>query len=54
MCPNCHRRLVEIAVRVNEVKFTMHACSACEHRWWDRDGQTVELGSVLALASARS
>ena len=53
MCPNCHRHLVEIAIQLNETKVTMHACSSCEHRWWDRNGQTVELGRVLALASSR-
>ena len=51
MCPRCHRHLVEVEVRLGDITVTMHACSTCETRWWDRDGQPVELRTVLALAA---
>lgn len=53
MCPHCRRRLVEIAVQLSEIAVTMHACSACDRRWWDLDGRPLELDAVLALAAAR-
>lgn len=52
MCPECRRHLVEIAVRVAEATLTMHACSTCDRSWWDRNGEPVELGAVLALTAA--
>lgn len=52
MCPTCRRNLVEIAVRLRAATLTMHACSTCDTSWWDRDGQPVELGAVLTMASA--
>ena len=51
MCPHCSHRLVEIDVRLGDVKVTMHACSTCDRRWWDRDGAPIDLRDVLALAS---
>ena len=26
------------------------SCHRCESRWWDRDGQTLELDAVIDLA----
>jgi hypothetical protein len=52
MCPTCRRHLVEIAVRMGQATLTMHACSTCDRSWWDRDGQPVDLGAVLSMASA--
>ena len=54
MGPTCRHRLVEVGVQLGEVTLTMHACSTCDRSWWDRDGEPVELGAVLALASAVS
>jgi Zn-finger nucleic acid-binding protein len=51
MCPTCRHHLVEIAVHLGDVTVTMHACSSCERRWWDRDGETPDLGAVLAMAA---
>lgn len=51
MCPLCHRNLVEIEVRLADINVTMHACSTCETRWWDRDGCPVGLDTILLLAS---
>lgn len=52
MCPHCHRRLVEIGVRLGDIRVTMHACSDCDHRWWDLDGRPLDLDVILILASA--
>lgn len=51
MCPSCHHNLVEIDLRLGDVKVTMHSCSTCEQKWWDLNGRQLELGTVLALAS---
>ncbi len=51
-CPNCRRgRLVEISLVLSESKVTMHSCSRCDTRWWDRDGRRLPLGQVLDLAA---
>ena len=53
-CPCCAKRsLVTIALRVGEHELTMHSCSACETRWWEREGESVALPSVLELAAKR-
>ena len=53
-CPVCQqRRVVEIAVNLGDHCVTMHRCSACTARWWDRDGEHVRLPQVLALATVR-
>jgi Zn-finger nucleic acid-binding protein len=54
MCPHCSHHLVQVVVRLDDARVTMHACSGCDRCWWDRDGQPVELGEVLALASAQA
>lgn len=33
------------------VQFT--TCAVCEWKGWEREGETLPLGSVLAMASAR-
>lgn len=53
-CLYCRSRdVVEISMELHSEKVTMHSCPACERRWWDRDGQSVGLGSVLDLVAAR-
>jgi DNA-directed RNA polymerase subunit M/transcription elongation factor TFIIS len=42
---------IEIRLRLSddsEVDF--HSCHRCEHRWWDADGETIDLTTVLDLA----
>jgi hypothetical protein len=52
-CTACHADvLVEIRVTIAGTKFTMHSCPSCETRWWDQDGETVEVRSVLQTAAA--
>ena len=51
-CPTCRSTtLVEIGLHVGDQLVTMHACSACENRWWDRGGERVTLPSVLELVA---
>lgn len=52
-CPSCDSKLVEIAVSLGDTRLTMHSCSRCDRRWWDRDGGLIELQDVLNLAAAR-
>jgi transposase-like protein len=53
-CPNCRAaRLVEIGINLHDQRVTLHSCSSCERRWWDREGETIGLGSVLDLVAGR-
>ena len=52
-CPKCAKhRLINIAVTIADQRVTMHSCSNCGERWWDRDGQQLGLPAVLELASS--
>jgi hypothetical protein len=33
------------------VALTMHACSACETRWWERGGERIDLAAALETAA---
>ena len=44
-------RLVEIDVTLGGQRLTMRSCSRCDSRWWDQDGERVELPRVVELAS---
>ena len=51
-CPVCRdKRLVEIQLTLRGKVVTMHSCSHCETRWWDRDGHRVPLDGVFELAA---
>ena len=51
-CPRCHLAVLsEIRVSVASGHFTLHACPSCEDRWWDCDGEPVELERVLTCVS---
>ncbi|MGI8984581.1 MAG: hypothetical protein ACR2HM_08645 [Acidimicrobiales bacterium] len=53
-CPTCRSTtLVEIGLNVADQLVTMHSCSTCESRWWDRGGERVSLPSVLELVAAK-
>lgn len=52
-CPHCRAALiVEIGLTLASSRFTMHSCPACERRWWDRDGEPVQLDGILARVAA--
>ena len=51
-CPSCAKhRLINIAVTIADHQVTMHSCSNCGKRWWDRDGEHLALPDVLLMAS---
>lgn len=53
-CPNCRTsQLVEIGMNVGDNRITMHSCSKCDTRWWDRDGSQLGVERVLQLATVR-
>ena len=51
-CPSCRtRQVVQIGVTLRGAPLTLTACSACDLRWWERDGTVVGLQQVFALAA---
>ena len=53
-CPVCvDKKLVEILVTVGEHDLVLRNCSQCETKWWECDGQQVELHGVLEAAAVR-
>jgi hypothetical protein len=46
--------MVEIGMTLAQRRVTMHSCSRCETRWWDRDGEVIGLRGVLGLVPRRS
>jgi len=51
-CPMCKKhRLIVVAVTIGDDQVTMHSCSNCGARWWERDGNPVALPKVLELAA---
>jgi hypothetical protein len=53
----CHacgsRDLVTITMTVGDRAVSFTACHDCEAKWWYRDGERVELSSVLDLVTTR-
>ncbi|MFQ5555437.1 MAG: hypothetical protein ACE5GC_08730 [Acidimicrobiia bacterium] len=51
-CASCGgSTVIEIELMLpdgTEVEF--YSCHQCETRWWNRDGEALELGSVLEMA----
>ncbi len=53
-CPRCKAsRLVEIKLTIDERAVTMRSCSRCDTRWWDSEGEALQLPGVLELARNR-
>jgi transposase-like protein len=53
-CPSCSRgQVVEIGMTLAARRVTMHSCSRCETRWWDKDGEVIGLHGVLDLVPRR-
>ena len=44
-------RFDPLSLTLKERRVTMHACSRCDIRWWDDDGERVGLHQVLELAA---
>jgi len=52
-CAHCRADvLFEIRVTIAGTQCTMHSCPSCETRWWDSDGEKVEIGDLLAVVDA--
>jgi hypothetical protein len=53
-CPRCRNsRLVQISLTLAGEHVQLRSCSACDTRWWDREGEPIALHDVLQLASVR-
>jgi transcriptional regulator NrdR family protein len=53
-CPRCRKaRLVEITLTVQGASVRMRSCSTCDTRWWDREGEAIDLAGVLDLATVQ-
>jgi DNA-directed RNA polymerase subunit M/transcription elongation factor TFIIS len=53
-CPNCGSDdVVSISMNVEEAEVEFRACHRCEHRWWEQDGRSVSLQTVLARVNKR-
>ncbi len=50
-CPVCSANLLEITLNIAGNDLTMHSCSHCETRWWDRSGEKIQLQGILEIAS---
>jgi hypothetical protein len=44
--------LVAISLQLRGEQVTMHSCSNCDLRWWERDGERMALPAVLELVTA--
>jgi hypothetical protein len=51
VCASCGGTdAIEIRLRLNDTEVEFHSCHRCEHRWWDCDGELIDLTTVLQLA----
>lgn len=55
-CPQCHAKdCTEIRLHLKgEEKVEFFSCRRCEAKWWEREGDTIELDEVLNLASHKN
>ena len=51
-CERCRRELVSVETTIGTESLTMHSCSVCDLRSWERDGQEIDLREVLDLTAA--
>lgn len=45
--------VVTISLTVDSQDLSFTSCHACEEKWWDKDGEDVELDSVINLVSSK-
>ena len=53
-CPSCRSGdviTIEMTVASSDLSFS--TCHECEAKWWHKDGEQVELGSVLGVVATR-
>jgi len=52
LCPTCRKHhVISIEVTIGEHCVTMRSCSHCDTRWWEQEGERVDLPRVLDLAA---
>jgi hypothetical protein len=50
-CPVCRTpRMMEVSVNLRGRQVSMFACSACETRWWESEGDKIPVENVYELA----
>jgi hypothetical protein len=47
VCSSCKGHLVSISLARGDGAMTMHSCSRCDTRWWQRDGEPTDILGVL-------
>ena len=53
ICPSCRNsELIIIAMTVDGTELAFSTCHQCEAKWWFKDGNAVELSSVIGLVGA--
>jgi formate dehydrogenase maturation protein FdhE len=51
-CPECKTGdLVRITMTVAEKELSFTTCHFCEAKWWSREGEPMQLSSVLGFVS---
>lgn len=50
-CRKCGRSTVQVTVRVADEMLLLSSCSACDLRVWERDGEVLDLTTVLDLTA---
>ncbi|HEX9711408.1 MAG TPA: hypothetical protein VGB52_02515 [Actinomycetota bacterium] len=52
VCPKCgSANVININMTMEtEAPVAFYSCHSCEHRWWFKDGEPIDLGEVLTLA----
>ena len=54
-CPQCQADCTEIRLDLKEGETVdFFSCRSCEAKWWQREGDTIELDEVLNLAARRA
>jgi hypothetical protein len=51
-CRRCSSSLTEIRLEQAGRMMVMRSCSTCDTRWWERDGQAVDLTAVLTTVAS--
>jgi len=52
-CPACQTsELITISMIVTGTELAFSTCHQCEAKWWFKDGNAVELSSVIGLVGA--
>jgi hypothetical protein len=53
-CPQCKTGdLVTITMAVADDELSFTTCHFCEAKWWSRNGEPMQLSSVLGLVSRK-